>query len=43
MIRRFLRTPSSFPNDPRGFAFNQVTDRDTHEAQTHGVRSDFLA
>lgn len=30
MLRRFLRTPSSFPNDPRGFAFNQVTDRDTH-------------
>ena len=23
MLSRFLRTPSSFPTDPRGFAFNQ--------------------
>ena len=24
MLRNFLRTPSSFPDDPRGFAFNQA-------------------
>lgn len=24
MLRDFLRTPSSFPDDPRGFAFNQA-------------------